>query len=800
MINSIAIILMLASTTRSSAGAPAKLVKLTPVPFTQVTITSSFWAPRQETNRRVSIPHSLEMLEKSGNIRNLERAARHERAGYEGPVFMDSDLYKALESASFSLATHPDPELDKRLDEIIAKIAAAQMPDGYLDTWYEVNAPDKRWTNLRDNHELYCAGHLIEGAVAHFSATKKRNFLQVAIKLADHIDRLFGDGPGKRAGYPGHPELELALVKLWRATGEQRYFNLAKFFIDHRGEKFFAKEHNTDPARYDGTYWQDNVPIREHKKIVGHAVRAAYLMSGVVDVAGQAGDESLLQMVDRVWKNTTQKNMYITGGIGPSASNEGFTTDYDLPNLTAYQETCASVALTMWNHRLNLLYGDAKYADLVERSLYNGILSGVSLDGSRFFYVNPLESKGGHHRQGWYGCACCPPNVTRTLAQLGGYAYATAPGAIYVNQFMQSSVKTTVNGQPAALKVTTEYPWEGVVLIQPEVAKPTEFEIRVRIPGWCGAPEIAVDGVNRKPQVENGYAVLKSNWHTGDVIHIFFPMPAERVQANPNVKDDAGCTAVQRGPVVYCLEQADQSVPVHEISLPAFTDLKEEHKKDLLGGVTVLKGTGEAAGGEVDWTGRLYAQAPEPRKVPITFVPYYAWDNRTAGEMRVWIPLTHPAPPGGGLERKATVSLSYTSGNCQPWGINDGIEPKSSGEQPAALCHWWPHKGSEEWVQYTFKKPVKLSGSKVYWFDDTGRGECRLPASWKLLYKDGEEWKPVQAEGEYGIGLDKWYEVHFKTVETTALRLVLKMKPNWAAGIHEWKVIAEDELSYEPLH
>lgn len=791
------VILMAASTAFAVCCSSAKaagregFMKLRAVPFTAVTIADSFWAPRQETNRKVSIPHSLRMLEESGNIANLELAAAGAHAGYKGPVFMDSDLYKAIEGASYSLATHPDPVLDREVDSIIAKIAAAQMKDGYLDTWYIVNAPDRRWTNLRDNHELYCAGHLFEAAVAHFQATGKRNFLNVAIKLADHIDSVFGDG--KRMGYPGHPEIELALVKLWRATGEKRYFNLAKFFIVNRGQHFFAKEHNTDPARYDGTYWQDNVPIREHKSIVGHAVRAGYLMSGVVDVARETGDEGLLKMVNRVWRNTTERNMYITGGIGPSASNEGFTHDYDLPNLTAYQETCASVAMAMWNHRLNLLTGDSKYADLLELSLYNGILSGVSLDGSRFFYVNPLESRGNHHRQGWYGCACCPPNVTRTLAQLGGYAYATDDSGITVNLYIQGTARAKVGDRTIALNVTTDYPWDGVVRIRPVTDPPASLDIRLRIPGWCQGPllEINHDRIGRLVR-ERGYLVLHRTWKTGDEIKLDLPMPARRVAANPNVKDDAGCLAIQRGPIVYALEQCDNSAPIHDIAIPADSEIRPVHESGVLGGVTALKGTGITVA-DTDWKNELYAASPPPRRIEFTAIPYYAWDNRAPGEMRVWMPVNPPPARAGGLEAKAQVSMSFVSGNCQPWGINDGIEPKSSGEQPAALCHWWPHKGRDEWVQYTWKQPVTLSGARVYWFDDTGRGECRLPASWKMEYLDGSTWKPVQAESDYGIGLDRWYEVRFQPVQTNALRLSLRMKPGWAAGIHEWKVIEDEE-------
>jgi len=767
-------------------------VKLTPVPFTKVRISDSFWAPRQETNRKVSIPHSLDMLEKAGNVHNFELAASGARQGYSGPLFMDSDLYKAIEAASYSLATHPDPELDRRLDQLIAKVAAAQMPDGYLNTHFQVNEPDKRWTNLRDAHELYCAGHLFEAAVAHFQATGKRTLLNVACRFADHIASIFGDGPGKRMGYPGHPEIELALVKLWRATGEKRYFDLARFFIENRGRKFFAQEHGTPLDRYDGSYWQDNVPIREHRAIVGHAVRAAYLLSGVVDVAAETGDQGLLDMVDRVWRNTTQKRMYVTGGIGPSASNEGFTEDYDLPNLTAYQETCASVAMILWNHRLGLLYGDARYIDVLERALYNGFLAGVSLDGKRFFYVNPLASNGNHHRSEWFGCACCPPNVTRTLAFLGGYAYAASNDAVWVNLYIQGGADIDVAGQSVRLDVTTDYPWDGRVKLVLHPSSPAKFGLRLRVPGWCPSARVRVNGTSvRSPKKERGYIVLEREWHGGDTVELSMAMPVLRIEAHPLVKEDAGQVAIQRGPIVYCLEACDNPT-VPQIALPPDSELKPERRPELLGGVVILRGTGAVASDQ-SWSGTLYRTAMPPKKVPITAVPYCVWDNRDPGPMKVWIPIVPPPWPAGGPEVQAKVSVSFQSGNCQPWGINDGLEPKSSGEQPSALCHWWPHKGTQEWAQYTWEKPITVSGTRVYWFDDTGRGECRLPASWHIEYLEGGEWKPVEQASGYPVQLDRWCEVNFAPVSTTALRLVVQMQSGWAAGVHEWKVLTEEE-------
>jgi DUF1680 family protein len=775
----------------SSSAADAALPKLRAVPFTDVQIHDSFWAPRQETNRMVSIPLNLAMLEKSGNIRNLELAAARAKSGFRGPVFMDSDVHKALEAASYSLAIHPDPVLSKRLDEMIAILTAAQLEDGYLDTYYIVKEPGRRWTNLRDNHELYCAGHMIEAAVAHFRATGKTNFLKVATRLADHIDSVFG--PGKRMGYCGHPEVELALVKLWRATDEKRYFELARFFIENRGRKFFATEHHTPLDRYDGTYWQDDVPIYDHRNIKGHAVRAAYLLSGATDVAAETQNEALLKMINRVWRNTTYRNMYITGGIGPSASNEGFTHDYDLPNLTAYQETCASVALAQWNHRLALLYGDARFADVLERSLYNGVLAGVSLDGKRFFYVNPLESQGHHHRSSWFACACCPPNVARTLASLGGYAYAASEDGLWVNLYIQGSAGVTFSGHKLRLNVETAYPWDGRVVLTPHVDEPTRFELHLRVPGWCRGQTVSVNGETQSaPVIDHGYIVLGREWKTGDAVELNLPMPVFRVAANPNVKADVGQLAIQRGPLVYCLEACDQDADLPSLHLPREAELKPEERKDLLGGVVIVKGFAETAP-EPEWTNTLYQSVPPARRVPVRAIPYYAWGNREPGPMRVWLPSTPRIPVIGGPETRAKVSMSFISRNSQPWGVNDGLEPKSSGEQPASLCHWWPHSGSKEWVQYTWAKPVTLKGSSVYWFDDTGRGACRLPASWQIEYRDGETWKPVAATKDYPVAKDGWSTVEFPPVSTTAVRLAVQLKKGWAAGVHEWKVEEVEE-------
>jgi hypothetical protein len=778
-------------------GSEQPLLKLRPVPFTDVSIQDSFWAPRRETNRVASIPFSLQKLEEAGNLEDMRLAARGATTGFRGPVFMDSDLYKALEAASYSLATHPDPALEKQLDDIISLLASAQQPDSYLNSYFTVKEPGKRWTNLRDCHELYCAGHMFEAAVAHYQATGKKTFLNIATRYADYIDSVFGPPP-KRLGYPGHPEIELALIKLWRVTGNQRYFELARFFVENRGRKFFATEHHTPLDQYDGSYWQDDVPIYDHQNIKGHAVRAAYLMSGVTEVASQTGDERLLGMLGRVWRNTTERNEYITGGIGPSANNEGFTVDYDLPNLTAYQETCATVALVQWAHRLALLYGDASYADVLERGLYNGILSGVSQDGTKFFYVNPLESAGTHHRSPWFGCACCPPNVTRTLAALGGYAYAASADSLYVNLYLQGSAQAKVGDTAVALKVTTEYPWDGKVELELTPAAPAKFALRLRVPGWCQHAGVAVNrGAVYVPVIERGYLVLDREWKRGDRVELDLPMPVQRVAANPQVKADQGLLALQRGPIVYCLEQCDQAKPLAALWLPLEARLKAAREPGLLGGVVTVTGEARAVSDQ-QWRRKLYQPAAAAEGVALKAIPYYAWDNRQPGAMKVWLPISPPVLPARGLEAQAKVTLSFANDNCQPEGINDGLVPTSSGEQPASCCHWWPHRGTSEWAQYTWETPVRVSRAEVYWFDDTGRGECRLPASWRIEYLDRSDWKPVAATEPYPVAKDKWCAVRFAPVKTTALRLAVQLPPNFAAGVHEWKVDEADETDAGP--
>jgi DUF1680 family protein len=603
-------------------------------------------------NREQTIPHEYKQCKDTGRI---DAFLLNWKQGMvpKPHYFWDSDVAKWIEAASYSLATHPDAELDALLDEVIEKIAGAQQKDGYLNTYFIQVEPENRWVNLGMWHELYCAGHLMEAAVAHFEATGKRKFLDVMCRYADYIDSVFG--PGKRYGCPGHEEIELALVKLYHATGERRYLKLSQFFLDQRGQKpsFFKREmERLRPEQAGGNrhffgegdnfhseYCQDHLPVREQSEVVGHAVRAMYLYCGMADVANETGDQGLLRACERLWNNVCRKRMYITGGIGPSGSNEGFTQDYDLPNASAYAETCAAVGLVFWNHRMLQLQGDGRFADVMERALYNGTISGVSLDGKKFFYVNPLESRGNHHRQDWFGCACCPPNIARLIASIGGYIYSQSEKDAYVHLYVQGSGILQIGSKQVVLRQETDYPWDGTIRISVNPDEPTVFGLNLRIPEWSRNAELTVNGetVDLEAITSLGYARIEREWKSGDEVELVLPMPVERIEAHPAVRQNIGYIALQRGPVVYCLEQVDNRIPLHRIVLPRDSELKVHFEKKLLGGIAVIKGEALVVD-DSDWDNMLYRAEPSKLKpFEITAIPYYAWDHREPGEMRVWL-------------------------------------------------------------------------------------------------------------------------------------------------------------------
>jgi DUF1680 family protein len=626
----------------------------TPVPFTRVTIEDTFWAPKLQVNRERTIPHIYQQCLETGRIDAFSpdwqpgpEITALKPWGGTPVMFWDSDVAKWLEAASYSLATHFDPQFDALVDEVIAIITQAQHTDGYLNTWFTTVDPQNRWKNLRDWHELYCAGHLIEAGVAHYQATDKRTLLDVVCRYADYIASVFGVEPDQKRGYPGHPEIELALVKLYRATGERRYLELSRYFVDERGRKppYFdqeAQERGDDPATFWAStyeYNQSHRPVREQQEVVGHAVRAMYLYSAMMDLAYEYGDASLHEVCEHLWPHLTTKRMYVTGGIGTSDQNEGFTNDYDLPNESAYAETCAAIGLIFWAQRLLRLDCDRRYADILELALYNSVLSAISSDGQHFFYENPLASNGHHHRQTWFFCPCCPPNLARLFGSLGEYIYAQSETDAVVHLYIQGTGRLSVGDQTITLRQDTNYPWEGTVTIQVTPKQPATFGLRLRIPGWCRSASVQVNGqaVDLTEQMEQGYVRVERLWQSGDVIKLGLAIPIEQLSAHPEVQVDQGHITLQRGPLIYCLEQCDHAEPLHRLVLPSTTALTSQVEPDLLGGVVVLRGTA-AALVDTDWEDTLYRpHPPATRPVPITAIPYYAWGNREPGPMRVWL-------------------------------------------------------------------------------------------------------------------------------------------------------------------
>ncbi|AGB45342.1 hypothetical protein Mesau_02961 [Mesorhizobium australicum WSM2073] len=573
-------------------------------------------------------------------------------AGFTGStvttqMFWDSDLGKTIETAAYSLYRRKNPELEKKIDAVIDMYGRLQQEDGYLSSWYQRIQPGKRWTNLRDCHELYCAGHLIEGAVAYYQATGKRKLLDIMCRYADHIASVLGPEPGKKKGYCGHEEIELALVKLARVTGEQKYMELAKYFIDQRGQQphYFdeeARARGADPKAYHFKtyeYSQSHIPVREQDKVVGHAVRAMYLYSGMADIATEYGDDTLRVALDRLWDDLTTKNLYITGGLGPSAHNEGFTSDYDLPNETAYAETCASVGLVFWATRMLGMGPNARYADMMERALYNGSISGLSLDGSLFFYENPLESRGKHNRWKWHRCPCCPPNIGRMVASIGSYFYSLADDALAVHLYGDSTARFDIADTPVTLTQASRYPWDGAVEITVEPQTSVEFTLHLRVPAWSSKAKLEINGeaIDLAEVTSDGYAAIRRQWKKGDRVRLDLEMPIERLYANPEVRQDAGRVALSRGPLIYCVEASDNDSRLHRLTLPRTAGIEAHDEPDLLGGVVTLSATAQADAGD-GWQDGLYRSEP-PAKVEtrLTAVPYFAWDNREPGEMLVWL-------------------------------------------------------------------------------------------------------------------------------------------------------------------
>lgn len=779
------------------------------VSFTHVHLDDSFWAPRIETNRKVSIPSAFAECEKNGRFDNFAIAGGLMKGEHKGDFsFDDTDPYKIIEGASYALAAEYDPKLDAYLDSVINLIAHAQEPDGYLTTcvtnkctrlsgWWGTH----RWEKI-NSHELYNCGHLYEAAVAHYTATGKRTLLDVALRNADLVCSTFGYGEGQIQYPSGHPIIEMALARLYKVTGDKKYLDEVKYFVNETGR--------LSNGRRPSMYSQDHKPILEQDEIVGHAVRAGYLYSGVADYAALANDTAYFDALTRIWDNMASRKLYITGGIGSRAQGEGFGPDYELNNHTAYCETCAAIANVYWNYRMFLATGDAKYADVYERALYNGVPSGVSLSGDKFFYDNPLESMGQHERQRWFGCACCPGNVTRFMASVPQYMYATQGSDVLVNLYIQSHADIETGSNKVHLVQTTDYPWQGDITFTVEPEKEEEFALRLRIPGWsedapvptdlysftaspAGKYAVTVNGKSADVMTGGGYATVKRHWKKGDKVQLVLPMEVKQVRANANVADDKGKLAIQRGPVMFCLEGQDQADSlVFNKFIPAGTKFTEKYEADLLNGVMTLSAKGK----------RLLGDGTAA-DTELKAIPYCTWNNRGADHMAVWIPETAEYAVANPEPTLASTAMMYSeptdatsdapaaTSNLQwGWGYNDRWEPKSSADTSKPYHYWWLREGTTENVCYRFEKPTEVSSVDIYWlafkhYD----GDYETPEKWELLYRTPDNrWAPVAAKGAYGVEPDKYNHVEFEPVVTTDLKVQAKLRDGKSGGVIEWKV------------
>ena len=770
-----------------------------PVPFTSVKLTDDFWAPRIKKNADVTIPIAFHFCETTGRIRNFEIAGGQDTGKFQTIFpFDDSDVFKIIEGASYSLQTFPDPKLDAYLDALIYKIGLAQEDDGYLYTNRTIAemhggkglhewANKQRWLNDSiSSHELYNLGHLYEAAAAHFQATGKRSLLDIALKSADLVNRDFGWDRSKV--YPGHQVIEMGLVKLYRVTGDRKYLDLARFFLDVRGPQ--GQQYN-----------QADVRPAEQFRAVGHSVRATYMYSGMADIAAIENDTAYLRAITRIWEDIVYGKIYLTGGIGATGGNEGFADPFVLPNMSAYCETCASIGDIFFNHRLFLLHGDAKYMDVLEKTLYNSMLSGVSLSADRFFYPNPLESKGQHQRSAWFGCACCPSNIARFVPAIPGYIYAATDNEIYVNLYISNEASITLEKTRVILSQKADFPWNGKVELSVNPDKSLKFGLKLRIPGW--ARNEAMPGglykfedqnndtvsilINGKPAIiswKDGYAVIKRKWNTGDKVELDIPMPVRKIIADERIADDRDKMAIQRGPMIYCAEWPDNnSGNILNLMVQRDAHFTTEYLPSLLNGTQVLRTSGFQTKRTLD------GLVDTLKKEPVTMIPYALWNNRGPGQMEVWLPTstrsTNPLPAAT-IAFRSTVRASKMT-KALP-AVNDQIEPSDSSDLSEPFYDWRPSKDTWEWVEYDFEKPQTISKTKVYWFDDGPDGRCRIPEEWEILYLNGNIWEPVSTRSKYKISKNEWNTISFKPIVTKSVKIKVRLKKDFSAGIYEWVI------------
>ncbi|MCQ2259011.1 MAG: glycoside hydrolase family 127 protein [Bacteroidaceae bacterium] len=797
---------------------------ITQVPFTKVKVEqNTFWGQRLQASQDVTIPLAFSKSEETGRYTNFSNAAEHlkdpskvfeiKKGTYS---FDDTDPYKTIEGASYLLQTYPNAKfkggrLDKYVDSVIAVIASGQEPDGYLYTSRTQNpehphewAGKKRWERVEDlSHEFYNLGHLCEAAVAHYYATGKKNFLNIAIKYADCVCREVGDKPGQASVVPGHQIAEMGLAKLYIATGDKKYLDQAKFFLDKRGKADPSWKRNYDKDGFYHSineYSQAHKPVVEQDEAVGHAVRAGYMYAGMADIAALTGDESYIKAIDNIWENIVSKKYYITGGVGATASGEAFGANYELPNMSAYCETCAAIAQVYLNYRLFLLHGDSKYYDALERSLYNGVISGISIDGGNFFYPNPLQSMGQHQRQSWFGCACCPSNAARFIPSLPQYIYAVKDNALYINLFNSNTVNVKVGSKQVQLEQQTNYPWDGDVkmMIKNGAGK---YALNIRIPGWVKnevvpsnlysysdgkrlSYSVKVNGEEVKSELKQGYFIVDRTWKKGDKVEIHFDMQPRIVRANGNVAADKGRVAIERGPIVYCAEWPDNKCDVLSVLINQEPSFKLGSQQIM--NTTVQTLTTDAQTLTFNNQGKLTTTDES-----LVLIPYYAWAHRGPGKMTVWIPqdlnATTPALPASiASESKISASAKRLPALSS---INDRLVPADGTDRSVPYTHWWPAKNTTEWLAYDFAKEETVSTSTVYWFDDAPWGGCRVPSSWKLYYKTASgEWNEVKNPSNYGTDKGMPNTVNFEPVKTKAMKLEIVQPADYSCGVFEWSV------------
>lgn len=757
--------------------------KLRPTAWRDAKITGGFWKPIRDRSRDFGVPEYLNKFEEHGYVDNFRYVAEQTASQHHGGPNNSEFVYKHLEAMGYYAA---ESDTITRLHKQLADtILAAQQPDGYLNTFFEnpINKEKGRKRfQPRNRFEFYNFGHFTQAAIAHHHATGDRHLLDSAVRFADLIVDAFADpndlpydlyrGPVNQK-YE-HPNHELAMVELYRATGQTRYLDFVRQTLEEY--EFFGPKFN---------------------EIWGHAVQETLLYAAATDLYLETGDRNLWQVIERLWSDMHDRKMYIIGGVGSTNHGEAYGKAFELPNANAYCETCAAISLVFWNHKMLLATGYPKYADEMERSLYNNVLSGISLAGTEYFYPNPLRfdpKRPGRSgtRSGWFGCSCCPPNVHRLLASLNQYIYTCDDSGIQINLFVDSEMKHTLpDGTVVRLTQTTEYPWNEHVALALNLDSPSRFVLSLRSPGWCEGATAFVNGraVTTGDHVGQ-YLTIDRIWEDKDVVNLCVPLEPCVVLGDQRVKDQVGRLAIMRGPVVYCLEAHDnQAVGLDQIVVPKDVDLTATHEPDLLGGVVTLSGMAKAV-----------RHGDEPKEVLIKAIPYYAWANRGAGWMEVWLPhdpavLPKPKPPTIASTSRVTASFwNKGQANLALEAVNDQETPSSSDDRSVLWFHWWPHRGGTEWIQYDLAKPAKVAGVEVYWFDDTGRGNCRVPASWRLVYRTAHEWKPVANADDYGVAKDCLNRTSFDPVVTTGLRIETRLRDGFSSGVLEWRVVeAKDD-------